>query len=111
MAERFVHVAIFNWREGVTAEQVDRAEETLRRLFANTEGLLDVRMGRDLHLRSGRFGEEMGVSVESGDFAVVMTFDERASWEAYNAVPEHRTAVREVIGRLASRRVSVQFVE
>jgi heme-degrading monooxygenase HmoA len=51
----------------------------------------------------------MGLQSEKADYCVVMRFDSEESWHAYNTDPAHRAAVRESIGRLAARRISVQF--
>jgi hypothetical protein len=105
----FVHVALFTWRPGTEARDIADAGKVLTKLCDGTPGLLGYEMGPDLGLVSGQFGAEMGLESEKADYCVVMRFDRKESWHAYNADPAHRAAVRESIGRLAARRISVQF--
>jgi hypothetical protein len=105
----FVHVALFTWRPGTGAQDVADAGRVLTKLCEGTPGLVGYDMGSDLGLVSGKFGTEMGLQSEKADYCVVMSFDSAESWHAYNADPAHRATVRESIGRLAARRISVQF--
>ena len=85
------------------------AARTIRELCEGTPGLVGYDLGADLGLVSGQFGAEMGIQSEKADYCCVMRFDSQESWHAYNANQTHRTAVRESIGRLAARRITVQF--
>lgn len=105
----FVHVVMFGWRAETTEEDIERASRTLTDLFRETPGLASHEMGSDLGLVSGQFGAEMGLVSEKADYCVIMRFEDQAAWQTYNSDPVHRKAVRESIGRLAVRRISVQF--
>src|SRR5579872_1176526 len=105
----FVHVVMFSWRSGTTDQEIEAATVALKRLCESTSGLVEFEMGRDSGLTSGRFGAEMGLTSEKADFCVVMKFDSADSWHEYNADPEHRAVVRESVGKLLARRISVQF--
>jgi len=105
----FFHVVMFTWRPGTSADDVDGATRVLKRLFADTPGLIGFDMGTDEGLRSGQFGAELGIVREKADFCIVMKFDSVKSWHAYNADEDHRQVVRQSVGRLLSRRISVQF--
>lgn len=100
---------MFGWRAGTTEEDVEHASRALTNLFRGTPGLVSHEMGSDLGLASGRFGAEMGLQSEKADYCVIMRFEDEAAWQTYNSDPAHRNAVRESIGRLAVRRISVQF--
>jgi hypothetical protein len=105
----FLHVVMFTWRPGTSADDVDMAVRALERLFADTPGLVRFDMGTDQALNSGQFGAELGLTSEKADFCVVMKFDSAESWHAYNADQGHREVVRQSIGKLLDRRISVQF--
>lgn len=105
----FFHVVLFTWRPGTPTDDVDSATRALERLFAETPGLIGFDMGKDEGLRSGQFGAELGLTSEKADFCVVMRFDRADSWHAYNADQAHREVVRQSVGKLFARRVSVQF--
>lgn len=105
----FVHVVLFTWRPGTSPEHVKSAAAALQRLFETTSGLADYAMGPDLGFTSGRFGAEIGIDSEKADFGVVMRFDSAESWHAYNSDQNHRAVVRQSVGKMLSRRISVQF--
>ena len=105
----FFHVVMFSWRPGTTADDVKVAARALKDLFAETSGLAGFDMGTDEDLQSGRFGAELGLVSEKADFCVVMRFENAESWHAYNADQRHREVVRQSVGRLLARRISVQF--
>src|SRR5713226_2895854 len=99
----FLHVVMFTWRPGTSADEVDGATRALERLVADTPGLLGFDMGTDEGLRSGQFGAELGLVSEKADFCVVMKFDSAMSWHAYNANEDHREVVRQSVGKIISR--------
>ena len=100
---------MFGWRAGTTERDVEEAAQALIDLFRETSGLVSHEMGADLGFVSGQFGAEMGLQSEKADYCVIMRFEDKAAWQTYNSDPAHRKAVRESIGRLAVRRISVQF--
>ena len=105
----FFHVVMFSWRPGTSADAVKVAAHALKDLFAETSGLAGFEMGTDEDLLSGRFGAELRLVSEKADFCVVMRFESAESWHAYNTDQKHRDVVRQSVGKLLARRISVQF--
>jgi hypothetical protein len=92
-----MHLAIFSWREGTTAEDITEVETALARMPAAVPALHEYRFGRNLGLRPG-----------AADFAVVAVL-EQAELSSYLDHPEHQRVVREVISPLLASRTSIQM--
>ena len=92
-----MHVAIFTWREGTTAEDVARVEAELARM----PGVIPA-------LREYHFGSNLGLRPGTADFAVIAVL-ERAELAAYLDHPEHQRVVREVISPLLATRTAIQL--
>jgi quinol monooxygenase YgiN len=92
------HIVIFFWTAGVTGEQVDGFRQALDQLASEVRALAVIRHGPDLRFRDG-----------SGDYALVATFSDRASWDTYQSHPAHKAFVRDFVTPLQDRRVAIQF--
>lgn len=91
-----MHLAIFSWREGTTAEDIAGVDAALARMPAAVPALREYYFGANLGLRPG-----------TADFAVVAVL-EQAELNSYLDHPEHQRVVREVISPLLASRTSIQ---
>ena len=92
------HVALFRWRDDVTADDIAAVVAALGAMAATVPEIRDYRHGPDLGLGAPRW-----------DYAVVADFDDEAGWQAYDRHPEHARVRSDVIGPLAEERASVQL--
>jgi hypothetical protein len=93
------HIVIFTWIAGTTAEQVDGLRQALDQLAAAlSDTQARISHGPDLRFRDG-----------NGDYALVATFPDRASWDDYQADPRHKAFVRDFVSPLQAARLTVQF--
>ncbi len=95
----FHHVAMFRFRDDVTAEEI---ADVRRRLVAMPD-TIDV-------IREFRVGRDAGLSDASWDMVVVAAFDDADGYREYAAHPDHVPIVED-IRRLATDRVAVQSTE
>ncbi|MCP3729993.1 Dabb family protein [Sphingomonas sp. MG17] len=93
-----VHVVIFNWRDGVTADQAAGFRDALEVLAGEVAALGTIRHGADLAYREG-----------NGDYALVATFSDRAAWDAYQTDPRHKAFLADFVTPLVASRVAIQF--
>jgi len=92
----FTHVVTFKWRDG---DFNDRGiADALRGLVARVDGV-----------RSYLCGSDVGLTPGANDFAVVGTFDDRASFIAYRDHPEHQRILAEMIAPNLQSRTVVQL--
>jgi hypothetical protein len=92
------HIVVFYWIAGVTSEQVESFRQALDQLASEVKELAVIRHGRDLRFRDG-----------NGDYALVATFPDRASWATYQSHPAHKAFVRDFVTPLQDHRVAIQF--
>ena len=92
------HIVIFTWADGVVSNQIGAFREALDRLASELSDLGTIRHGPDLGYRDG-----------NGDYALVATFADQASWNAYQAHPQHKAFLREMIEPLVVARLAIQF--
>lgn len=92
------HVVTFEWRPEVSAEQVEALVEALARFRAEIPVLVDYRYGPDLGLREN-----------NGDFAIVAVLASADDLPAYLDDPAHHALVRDFIAPLSARRLAVQI--
>lgn len=92
------HAVVFTWIAGTTAQQVEHLRRALDQMAAEMSDLVTIRHGPDLNFREG-----------NGDYALIGTFADRASWDAYQAHPKHKAFVRDVVTPLQASRVVIQF--
>jgi hypothetical protein len=93
-----LHVVTFTFRDDVTDEQLDAADEALARLPGRIDALRSYSHGRDLRLRPG-----------TGDYAVVALVDDEDGLTAYLDHPDHEEAVRTAVTPLVLTRQAVQI--
>ena len=92
------HVVVFSWIAGVSSEQIDGLRRALDHMAAEVREIAAIQHGPDLHFRDG-----------NGDYALVATFSNRASWDAYQSHPAHKAFVRDFVTPLQASRVAIQF--
>lgn len=95
----FRHIALFKFRDGVTAEQKKALEEHLYEL-----------PGAIPELRAYSIGEDAGINPTSLDFAVVADFDDRDGYLVYRDHPTHRAIIDEYVTPIVAERSAVQYV-
>lgn len=87
-------MAMFEWKPGVTADQVSAFEADLATMPTVISGIQDYRFGRDLGLREGNF-----------DFGVVAQLAGPGDVARYLDHPAHQELVStHVVGMVATRR-------
>lgn len=91
------HIVIFTWIAEAKAEHVESLRQALNHLAQEFSGPVTIRHGPDLGFR------------ESGDYALVATFPDRAAWDAYQADPRHKAVVRDFVTPIQAARMTVQF--
>ncbi len=92
----FTHVVTFKWRDG---DFNDRGiADALRGLVARVDGVHNYLCGSDI-----------GLTPDAYDFAVVGTFNDRASFIAYRDHPEHQRILAEMIAPNLQSRTVVQL--
>lgn len=91
-----LHLVVFTWREGTTADDVARLEAALRLMPDLVPQLAQYHVGADLGLRGNA---DFGV-------AAVLAQDDLA---AYLDHPEHVRIGRELIGPILGTRSAVQI--
>lgn len=92
------HVAVFRWREGTTAEQVEALRAGLDRMPGAVPSVRAYSHGPDLRLGEGRW-----------DYGVVADFDDSAGFQEYVDHPEHDAVRRELLAPLVADRGHVQI--
>ena len=88
---------MFQWVEGVTAEQIAGSEAALAALPEQIP-----------ELRSYGFGADAGMADGNFDFAVVADFDGVDGYEVYRDHPAHREVIKEHLAPIIATRVAVQ---
>lgn len=92
------HIAVFRWNPGVSAQEVERVEQALRKLRSELTGLRDYRFGADMGLVDGNW-----------DFAVVADLHDEAAFERYASNAEHRRIISELVAPIRGERAAVQL--
>lgn len=91
------HIVIFTWIAETTTEQVAGLGCALDRLAAALPDVA-IRHGPDLRFREG-----------NGDYALIVSVADRAGWDAYQAHPEHKTFLQDVVTPMLADRLTIQF--
>jgi hypothetical protein len=92
------HIVIFTWIAGVNGVQVEEFRQALNQLALEMREIAVMRHGSDLHFRG-----------TNGDYALLATFADKASWDTYQAHPSHKAFVRDFVTPLQASRVAIQF--
>jgi hypothetical protein len=95
----FVHVVLFRWKPGTTAEQVAPVAPALQALAA-TLPVLSYECGPNLGLAAADIAY---------DFGVAARFESKAGWDEYMADEEHDRIRQELIFPIADQRATIQF--
>lgn len=95
----FHHVAMFRFKEGTTAEQVEAVDTALAAL----PDQIDVLLGY-------QFGPDAGVTEGSWDFVVIADLADASGYPVYKNHPAHVAAVDDVIAPIVAEAARVQFV-
>jgi len=93
-----MHLAVFSWQDGVTAEQVEQVSSALSELPGHIPQLRGYRHGPDLGLRAG-----------NGDYGVCALVDTEDDVSAYLDNPEHLRVLQQVIVPIRAQRLAVQI--
>ncbi len=92
------HVAMFRFKEGTTAEQVDAAAEALNALPAQIDVLIDYKCGSDLGLMDGTW-----------DFVVAADVANADDFVTYKDHPAHRAVVTNFMAPIIAEGARIQF--
>lgn len=93
-----MHLAIFKWRDGVTAEQVDSLTATLKDVAAGIPELRSYECGANLGLRPGGL-----------DYGVAAVADDEEGLLAYLNAPTHLAVYDSHLNDMVADRHSVQL--
>ena len=93
-----VHVVVFTWTAGISVQQVKHLSRAFDELATEVSHIVEIQHGPDLNFREG-----------NGDYGLVVTFRDRAAWDAYQAHPKHKALVRDVVAPIQASRVAIQF--
>jgi hypothetical protein len=93
-----LHMAVFEWFEGVTEDQVEALCADLATMPERIEGVRSYRFGRDLGLRDANF-----------DFGVVAELDGPEDVDRYLDHPLHLELVANHIVHMVATRRAVQI--
>lgn len=92
------HIVLFNWKPGVSDEQVAVFHRELALMTAKVSSIASIEHGPDLHFRDG-----------NADYAIVETFENRAAWDSYQDDPLHKDFIRDFVTPLMASRITTQF--
>ena len=92
-------MALFRWKPGTTADQVEALEAGLGQLPARVP-----------EIRRYWFGADVGLSSENGEFAVVADFDDVDGFRRYSENADHRAVIADLVAPIVATRTAVQFV-
>ena len=92
------HVAVFRWRDGVTAEHVAEVSAALDELPAQIPAI-----------RSYTHGPNVQPAANRWDYAVVADFDDLDGWRSYDEAPAHAVVRNDLIAPLAAERTNLQI--
>lgn len=93
-----LHIAVFEWFDTVTDEQVQALCEDLAKMPTMIEGVRSYRFGKDLGLREGNF-----------DFGVAAELDGPDDIHRYLDHPLHQELVAKHIVNMVAKRRAVQI--
>jgi hypothetical protein len=93
-----LHLAVFRWKEGVTADAVAHLCDELAAFRKQVDCIVDYRFGPDLRLRQG-----------NGDFGVAATVESPDAVAEYLDHPAHKELFNRVIAPMCESRTAVQL--
>jgi len=92
------HVAMFRFKEGTTAEQVNAASAALEALPSQIDALVEYRCGSDLELMDGTW-----------DFVIVADVADADDFITYKDHPAHRAVVANFMAPIIAEGARIQF--
>jgi hypothetical protein len=92
-----IHIALFKWKQGTAAEDIDRAMREVEELEDKIPGIVEISCGRNASKYSEGFSH-----------VVLVRGVDQASIDAYRAHPDH-VAVAEKIDRMEDKGIGVDF--
>ena len=92
------HVAVFRWKPGTTAEQV----QALSAWLAELPGLIP-------EISAYAFGPDAGLRPGSADYAVVADFEDAEAYLRYAEHPAHRRVIDELLNPMVESRAAAQI--
>jgi hypothetical protein len=92
------HVALFTWKPGTTAQQIQELTDALTSLPALIPDI-----------RSFRVGPDAGVSPGNDAYAVVAELDDLDAYRRYAADPRHRDVIDRLVMPILGTRHAVQL--
>ncbi|MDQ6725373.1 MAG: Dabb family protein [Actinomycetota bacterium] len=95
---RFIHVAVFTWKPGVT----DAERAALVDGLAALPALIP-------ELRAYRFGPDVGLTTGNDEFAIVAEVDDVEAYRRYAAEPHHVDVIERLVRPILQSRHAVQF--
>jgi hypothetical protein len=98
LTDEIVHVVLFRWKPGVTAEQRQAVLTALRSLPAAIPGIIELTCGDNFTDRAR--GYETGL---------VVRFRDRKALEEYLPHPAHRRVVDEVINPIREESLALDY--
>ena len=99
-----LHAVMFTWKSGVTPQQVDALTSALHAMRGAIPGLISIRGGPDLGLRTGNPDYFLP------DYFLIAEFENEDGWRAYQAHPRHKALLTDMIEPIVSSRQSMQIV-
>lgn len=94
-----LHVVIFDWKDGVTPDQISAFSTALAALEGAVGLMRSLQHGPDLSLREG-----------NGDYVLIATFADEDAWRAYQNHPAHKAFITDHVAPLQQRRTAIQTV-
>lgn len=81
-----LHIVLFNWKDDVTKEQVEKVNQVVAQLPAKIPSIRGLQWGSDLGFRSG-----------NSSWGLMALFQDRAGWQAYQDHPAHKSLVSDYV--------------
>lgn len=93
-----VHVSTFRLRPGTTPGQVEELAKAFEEMRTRIPAISSMQCGADI-----------GITPNSGDFAVIFTFNDREGVQAYRSHPAHAELARQYVVPYVESYTPVQF--
>jgi hypothetical protein len=93
-----VHVVLFKWKEGASAEQITRVMQALDTLKSKIPGIVDFTCGENFCERSQGYTH-----------GLVARFTDRAALDAYGPHPAHQDVVLTLIRPILESVIAFDF--
>ncbi len=94
-----LHHVVFTWKTDVTPERVAELTTAIEALHELVPGLISIRGAPDARLRQG-----------NPDYLLAATFEDTDAWHAYQAHPDHKALLKNMIEPMTAHRLAIQTV-